>query len=149
VRDLVLCADFIQVRERYSRARLHLLGAAVVGVAAAAAAGVFAAQAERKQTKREQLAAAAPTSIVVRNPTNVRVYLSAGASSAPCPVQDGQAATALGGTYSKPLLLFRAIPASRATPAMPELCRKPWTWVTAAGDVVVVPRPWATGSSGG
>jgi hypothetical protein len=135
VRDLVLCADFIQVKECYGRARWILLVTAILGVAAAAASGVLAAQAGQAKA-----AASAPAALAITDPTSVRVYVNASRPGTPCPMKDGQSATAIGGTFTRPLLLFLAIPATEATAGTPEKCLLPWTWAPPPDQVVVVPE---------
>lgn len=129
VRDLLLCADFVQVEKRYRRARWTMLAAACAAVAGAAASGVVTARVAAAPA--DQVSSAAITS-----PLDVHVYLRPDYAQGPCPVDDGQRATAIGGTLAQPLLLLPAVPAGRDAP---DTCRIPWTWAPPSAAVVVVP----------
>jgi hypothetical protein len=143
VLDLVLCADFILVKDRYNRARWSFLGAALVGVVAAVASGVLAAQDAR--TPAGHATAAIVSALPIDNPMAVQVYIRANTPKIPCPLSDGQSAIAIGGTLTRPLLLFTAAPKPRATSTTPERCLVPWTWAPAANQVVVVPQVRSNG----
>jgi hypothetical protein len=138
VRDVVLCADYVGVKEQYRSARPRLLVAAIVAVVAAALSGVLAAKAEKGSTA--DAATGTPAPIVFAKPTRVRIFLAArdasSHTSAPCPVSNGDVALAIGGSYRRPLLLFDGADPKKAARAS---CRSPWTWATQSDEVVVVP----------
>ncbi|MFE5555333.1 hypothetical protein [Streptomyces sp. NPDC056544] len=135
VKDLLLCADFIQVDKSCKSARRKIFLAALVAILAAAGSGVAAAQLAPTPIEKVQ---AAP----VTRPLDVRVYSERGLSSAPCPVKEGQRATAIGGTLTRPLLLMSAIPGNSQAPAE---CHRPWRWAPLDDTVVIVPQ----GNDGG
>jgi hypothetical protein len=137
VRDVTLCADYLVVKDRYDRARWRMLAAALAGVLGAAGSGVLAARAAVDQAEREMPKPAGASLLRISQPTAVHVHLQSG-TVAPCPINDGQPATAIGGDLGRPVLLLPPVPAKRSRkPA----CRAPWRWTPAARDVIVVPRP--------
>jgi hypothetical protein len=66
----------------------------------------------------------------------VEVHLLAADPSAKCPVRDSATATAIGGTFARPLLLFEP---GTQTASVTEKCKKPWQWQPGAAEVAVVP----------
>ncbi|MFG2980639.1 hypothetical protein ACGFYQ_05185 [Streptomyces sp. NPDC048258] len=127
VRDLLLCADFVQVDQSYRSARWKLLVAALIGILAAAGSGVASA----RLTPTEKIQPAAVT-----HPLDVRVYFEHGLSNVPCRVEQGQRATAIGGSLTRPLLLMPAAPANSQASAA---CHRPWRWEP-LDAVVIVPQ---------
>lgn len=128
VEELFTCADFVQVRDRYQRARWALLLAALVGVAAAAGSGIVAARMVPET-------ADAPATAPVTTPLAVKIYFGETPPNSPCPIASGQRAIAIGGTMSEPVLLFPA-----TSEGAGNKCRTPWTWEPGVGTVVTVPR---------
>ncbi|MEU6388092.1 hypothetical protein [Streptomyces sp. NPDC046939] len=135
VRDLLLCAEFIQTEEEYARIRKRLLVATITAVLAAALSGVAAAKMTPAPTDRAGAAA-------ITHPLGVRVYLQGSHGHPVCPVQDGQEATAIGGTLAAPLLVLPATAPAREAPSR---CHRPWRWEPASDAVVIVPQ----GTDGG
>ncbi|HEY3472070.1 MAG TPA: hypothetical protein VGL47_43530 [Amycolatopsis sp.] len=129
VADLLLCAEFVQVDKLYRRTRWLMLFAALIGVGGAAASGVATGQGSARSGEEARAAS-------VTSPLEVHVYLLAGAPRPPCPVGKGQAATAIGGTLTQPLLLF---PATGPSNGEGGDCTSPWIWTAPETGVVVVP----------
>ncbi|WP_306212896.1 hypothetical protein [Actinoplanes sp. RD1] len=134
--QVVQAAELLAVQQAYRRSRWHLAGAGLVAVAAVAGSGVLAAKAQ-PAGKQDGVVAA-----TVQQPAAVKVFLAAGAQQrlvgpGRCPVRTGSDAVALGGTYTRPLLLIQ--PAADAAASLAGPCRVPWIWETAAGDVTIVP----------
>ncbi|WP_394428030.1 hypothetical protein [Streptomyces sp. SGAir0957] len=130
VRDLILCAEFIQAEEQYARIRKRLLVATVTGVVAAALSGVTAA----RMTPAPEAEA---TAAAITGPLHVRVYPRGGHERPSCPVRNGQEATAIGGTLAQPLLVLPATAPAREAPSQ---CHRPWRWEPASDAVVIVPQ---------
>lgn len=133
VRDVVLCADYIRVKERYGRARWVFLLAAVIATVSAAWSGVEAAEAERTKAAG-QTSAPPPAAAKFGEPALVRVFLTEAGREAKVPTScalEGQRAIAIGGDYRRPLLVFHTGVKG---------CPKPFTWEPGDREVVLVPR---------
>ena len=129
VADLLSCADFVQVDKLYRHTRWLMLFAALIGVAGAAASGVAAGRESARSGDQ-------PRAASITSPLAVHVYLPAGAPRPPCPIATGQAATAIGGTLTQPLLLFPAMGPSGGEGGD---CALPWIWTVPKTGLVVVP----------
>jgi hypothetical protein len=132
VRDIVICADYLTVKAKYSRARKVLLFAAGIAIFATAASGVLVGAYNGGAEGIGDVGAA-----TIRDPKWVTVYrLNETNGSTPCPVMTGDKALALGGDYLKPILLLFHV--STGSPPDPH-CSGAWAWRPEAGEVAVVP----------
>ena len=145
------CAAWVRARGRYRMANWEILAAAVVAVAGMAASGIITGYQIRGQhdSAARAVNAASPKAVPFTEPTSVHVWFTGpppAAARGPhgCPVWNGISALAVGGTESRPLLLFPGYTASEARRHGMDLptaqCAAPWLWPTRPGQVLAVPR---------
>nr|WP_296064984.1 hypothetical protein [uncultured Actinoplanes sp.] len=143
VPELLQAAEFRTVKRRFGIALVQFGLAALVAIVGVAASGVSAATADRPAKGSEP-----PTAAIV-DPTPVVVILSDGAATRDvehCTVRAGSTAVAIGGTFTRPVLVMNppqtalatSSPSSPTT-AGPGRCAGSWTWTTEAGQVTAVP----------
>jgi hypothetical protein len=141
VKETLDCVAYVRARRQFRTFTWHTLIAAVVALAGLVASGVVTG---------DMLAASAQaTPVAFTSPTQVQVWLSGtqpAVAGGPhgCRLWDGMPALAVGGTVSRPVLLFPGYSSSVArshgiTSAAPQ-CADPWLWSTASGEVLVEPR---------
>jgi hypothetical protein len=106
-------------------------------LAAAGASGVIAAKAAHQPTGRTRGAA---TAAAITGLATVPICLNVSTPRVPSPLKDGQSATVVGGTFTGPLLLFAATPATQVTSTTPRRCLPSWTWAPPANQGLVVPQ---------
>ena len=151
VKDALDCAAYVRARQRYRTAMWQILGAVTVAVAGLVASGVVSGNLIRTQQADNASSAktASPAPASFRGPTSVSVWFpskppaTAGGPHT-CPLWNGIPAMAVGGTFSRPLLLFPGYTTADARRngivRPPGQCNVPWLWSTKSGQVLVVPR---------
>lgn len=141
VQDLVSCSDFLGTSDEYDRRKSRFVIAAAAALAAIAGVAYI-------NSRDEDRSAARDPSIAITEATRVRVYLPVGkvyalVGPAQCPLWDGRAATAVGGDFAEPLLVFDGVlPDQKKHPLTPDTtrrCSKPWTWDTKGAGVTILP----------
>ncbi|GAA1027137.1 hypothetical protein GCM10009557_07350 [Virgisporangium ochraceum] len=151
--DAIECAAYIHVRDRYDgklRWITALGAAAVAGVVLSALSTAIisrsAVETERRaEDDRKRSASLAPPSPAgFTTARKVRIYPVPPTATLPegaagpgrCTlVQSGATATAIGGTHTRPVLVFDY---TADVPGAPPNCRQPWVWTPESADLLVV-----------
>jgi hypothetical protein len=140
LKDALDCEAYLEGRRRYRVTGWIILAALLVAVGSAVASGIVTGDKERS---------APPQAASFSAPVPVAVWFSGRppqAADGPrgCPVWSGMPAYVVGGTESRPLVLFPGYAASDARShgiqASVAQCARPWLWPAGTGQVLVVPR---------
>jgi hypothetical protein len=150
--ELVEASEYVRVRRRHRQALSLMLPAALVAVAAVAAAGVQTGRAERSAATQRD----AGQSATVQRPVAVILAFEGGAATLEalplhCIVGNGTRAVAIGGTYTRPVLVMNppsasasasasaAVPSAPSAPGGPPTCATTWIWRPEPGRLTAVP----------
>jgi hypothetical protein len=143
VKETLDCVAYVEGRRQFRTFAWRTLIAAVIALAGLVASGVVTGD------LLVASAQATPAPTAFTSPTPVQVWLSESPPATAggphgCPLWNGMSALAVGGTVSRPVLLFPGYSSSVArshgiTSAAPQ-CADPWLWSTVSGEVLVEPR---------
>jgi hypothetical protein len=151
VKDALDCAAYVTAKRQFRVFSGSVLVATCIALAGLIASGVVTGHLQHSQQEAASEAAkvAPPVPVVFHTPTPVQVWLTsrppaAAGGSYACPLWNGMTALAVGGTVSRPVLLFPGYSISAARRhgirSAPLKCADPWLWSTRAGEVLVEPR---------